>query len=50
MAASSDIRLKIVSAVELKVQSETYQKVELVTFGSEGGVFAWKILFQFIFL
>lgn len=32
MAASSEVRLKVVSVVELKVQSEKYQKVELVTF------------------
>jgi len=31
MAASSEIRLKVVSVVELKAQSEKHQKIELVT-------------------
>lgn len=44
MAASSEIRLKVVSVVDLllKAQSEKHQKIELVTlffFRSEGGVF-----------
>lgn len=31
MATSSEIRLKVVSVVELKAQSEKHQKIELVT-------------------